>query len=270
MKKSKFIFLLILFISLSSYVHSQTPSVKISASRPNHQSSYDKLVFKDSATNSIIKELSVNEYNPYKNYRPLNSKSADETRTIIAERVEAAFPKESSGFVGISFRYDPYDSEGFLIEKMRESTVVLLNKSGNEVFRLDNLPFDASEPLASENGKYLGFHFGSIVYGDVTEDIGFQIYDVESNSILYEVRTDDIAGSFIQGGVFIFGVPIDRHHRTYYIFNPSNQKLYYKTLNYQEQVLQNRFTREGVIYNLIGGGTRLEKYDENFKVYSND
>lgn len=236
--------ILLFIICLFGQLNGQS-SHSIEVVRSQENKVFDRIIFYDTLSRLPLKEILFSEINPYdKDY-------SKEIGHFSSFRSEVLSKKYGNNFLGVSFQFNPFDNEGRLIEDSRESTIIIFNSIGEEVVRFEELPFDASEPLLDNEGRYLGYHFGGLIYDDLPKDIGFNIYDLNLHKMIYEIRTADIAGSYIQNEVFVFAVP-ENNSRIYFVFNPETGLLFKKRYSQTEQALTARFDIEGVIFNEYG------------------
>jgi hypothetical protein len=109
------------------------------------------LLFKDKSTGKMIQTINLDSVNPYKkSYASkipvsLKSQGVKVSRALTSIYVAS----ELQNFIAVSFAYNPFDQDNIPIDDMRESTVIVYNGMGEEIYKLSHLPFDAQAPLIS-------------------------------------------------------------------------------------------------------------------------
>ena len=83
---------------------------------------------------------------------------------------------------------------------------------------------------------------------------------------IYDVGAKNIGGGFVQSGLMIFRIGVDRNHSTYYVFDPDSGILYERTFDMIEMKLLKRFDEKGVVFVLPPDAERIEEYNKYFKV----
>jgi hypothetical protein len=75
------------------------------------------------------------------------------------------------------------------MEATRSSDVIVFDKKGNEILRLEKLSYDISETAISADGKYMAYLRGSLgAHTRFEASPGFVIHDLLKNQVYYEVE----------------------------------------------------------------------------------
>jgi hypothetical protein len=208
----------------------------------------------------LIKEINVDDSTPYpKEFNNGNSRVAHVMRKAVPSIVV------KSG-VAVTYRAIAFTEHSEQLQEAGETTVVVYNRSGDELFR-EKLPLDnAGEPLLSPNGKYVGVWYGGLVPDQETRKIGFTIFDIHKKVKLLEISTVDCNG-WVSDDMFIFKVSegtVDHRKNTYYAFDTRSGSLYSKSYVMPELRLLKRFENAGAVLALSKGSERIEKYETHF------
>ncbi|MEQ8474135.1 MAG: hypothetical protein RIC35_23265 [Marinoscillum sp.] len=107
------------------------------------------------------------------------------------------FVREEENHVILSYNLFLYDANGEHIDNGgRFSAIHILDKKGNLVKKIDNIPTDAYGTAVSENGKYLAYGFGETLHGTMPGSIesGFRIVDLDAQRTCFELDAGYVEG----------------------------------------------------------------------------
>jgi len=220
--------------------------------------------------------LDYHNSNPYLKEQPDTVKKLIDSGIIIHPSHKESIPsRKNINYAGVSYIFRAYDNEEWLqIEELIESTVLVFNCSGNEIYRVSNFESDAQEPLISSNGNYLGFHYGTGGYELSNYISGFRIYDVKRDLLLHDIKDHEIegyvAGGYKENDIFAFRVGLPEKHSYYYVFETTNGILYRRKFSSYEIGMRIRFEKDAVIFNTKSGEQISEKYSDTFEVVNSN
>lgn len=214
----------------------------------------------------IFRTLDVDQQNPYKpNFTPQRSNARGVK--VGHSFTEGLVSKPGKSNIAVSYSYKAYSEDNSQLQDVGESTLIVYDESGNEIFKKRIEADNAGEPLMASNGKYVAVAFGGVVYDDVTLKVGFTIYNVETKSEVFHISTNDLSGAWVAKDVFVFAVPEGGSDRTttYFVFDTTRETLYKKSYPIKIYRGIKRFENLGVIFLLPPDAERIEKYETNFK-----
>lgn len=173
----------------------------------------------------VKKEFDIQASNPYNNISLNESRGNSDGSKVF--RIEAEESKEIHNRLGL--KYDSelasskvsleakshikftvkenyaavvynlflYDSYGYVSENGRIATVKIIDKSGEVVQTLDNLPLDIYSMELSSDGRFFFYAYGEpIEHAEDFPQSGFRIIDLNDQSIFYEKEVYRIKGFF--------------------------------------------------------------------------
>ena len=231
----------------------------IEVKKEQKQSVVESWIAFKGADGKVTKTLTVSEENPYKS-RTSSSSYRSFTEGLLSNVTSSA--------IAVSYKYKVYSQEREQLQDLGESTLIVYDKTGKELFKQVINADNASEPLVAPNSNYVGVYFGGLVYDAVTKKIGFSIYDLRTKSILFEISTKDIAGASVYEDVFVFSVPETGRDqpRTYFVFDTRTGILYRKTYSLGDVRAIKRFNNDGIVFLLPPDKERVETYTKYFAI----
>jgi hypothetical protein len=244
--------LLLFFVILMSFAsHAQGAGEEINPRVVNGE--VKAIVFKELWTGKIVKEIDIASLNPYSKRKWGKFVAKDGTQYHVANtRVETHVSDSAKYFIAVAFAYYPISADNITIVDKIESAVFVFDRKGEEILRLEALPYPVQKPLISKDGKYLGLYFGELLYEARNIYVGFQIFNVKSKALLYNETAGNIFGQ-MRSGMMIFSEEKDRKLWQVYIFNPKNRKLYTRLFSVVEFGFLSRYTDNGAVLRFASG-----------------
>lgn len=214
----------------------------------------------------VSKALNVKDANPYKN--GIESSGATEpgrkgghfsTQGLVSNVTDGEA-------IAVSYSIKVFSAEVEQLQDVGESTLLVYDKTGNEIFKQSIKADNASQPLIAPNAKYVGVYFGGLVHDAVTLKNGFSVYDVSSGSLVYDISTPFMAGAAAFGDIFVFSHQDQGQRQTHYVFDTISGILYKKTYSIEEARYIKRFDNKSIVFLLPPDNERTESYDKHFTI----
>lgn len=208
----------------------------------------------------ILKSLNIKELSPYTNeFKPAYTG----TRKLrFFTESNASTPGKAFGIVChrvVVYEQETYPEKGdYQRQDLGQSTVVIYDSTGSEVWR-KIIPIDnAIWPYVTPNGRYatIGYVAGS--YGQSGKS-GFMVYDVKTNTVVLDFQCTP---AYVWQFDDLFTISEwDSERYTYYAFDTQQLVLRKKTYTRSESSMIKRHDPKGLIFLVPPDKERLDRYD---------
>jgi hypothetical protein len=216
--------------------------------------------FKDSA-GKVSKTLDVEAVNPYK-----TGASARMSGTSGHIYTEGLVSEGNKAGVAIAYHWVVYSEDRVQLQDQGESTLVVYNASGKEVFRKTIDADNAHDPLLSPNGKYVAVSLSGLVHDAPTLRTGFVIYDVATKAVVFERNLRDLMSGVASDDVFVFTEPMGDADNSmmYYVFDSRTASVYSHAYSRSIYPFIKRLENDRVVFLLPPDAERYETYKKHF------
>ncbi|AUP77920.1 hypothetical protein [Flavivirga eckloniae] len=249
-KTTKFtVFILLLFGFLWSG-YGQEKKIKYNY---NDNGQVESISFGNQHNKGFVKKKELEEINPHYNISNKNvlGKSTNQWHST-------SFTMNPKKYVGVSFISESFDND----MHKRESTIHVYNSLGKEIAIFNKLPEDCLDPMISENGKYLGFYYGTdIAHSGSLVNRGFRIYDIKKKKIFKEIK-GEVRGSVALGNLLVFNIRTEGNNTEYYVFDTFKDTLYKKYFRQKELWYFKNFSDDGMLLLLPSGQEKIIPFSD--------
>lgn len=216
--------------------------------------------FKDSG-GKVSKKLDVEALNPYK-----TGASARTSGTSGHAFTEGLVSDVNRVGVAVVYHWVVYSEDRTQLQDQGESTLVVYNTSGKEVFRKTIDADNAHDPLLSPNGKYVAVALSGLVHDAPTRRTGFVIYDVATKAVVFELNLKDLISGVASDDVFVFSEPIADADQSvmYYVFDSRTASVYKHAYPRSIYPFIKRLENDRVVFLLPPDAERYETYKKHF------
>lgn len=219
--------------------------------------------FKNS-NGTITKTLNIEALNPYNNFQAKGTRSGSAwtfTESLLSESGKSA--------LAVSHSVKVFEGD-FQLQQLGETTLVVYNDSGSEIFKQIIQADNGYWPLVSANLKYAAISFTGLVHDGVTAKVGFSIYDIRTKSLVLDFPTSDVSYAWSLGDIFLFSAADSGYEgtRTYYAFDTNTGKLFKKQYYRNELSKIKRFGPDGIVFSVSPEVERTENYLTHFSPVS--
>jgi hypothetical protein len=285
--------ILLCFILISFYAESQSNKIVYNFKTDNVSNCLISVDFIDSNSGKIIKTFDVIENNPYNhlNYKDTISNNwgkklncFNKVYNIRSLNIDDIIPPDfrknySPTRVNINLKYyniatsysdyylqaKDYVLLAYKFEIMDyldilggiKSSLIILNKYGDIIYKLNDIEVDINFPVLTANGKYFSFSYGAgDEDGSLFKHNGSRIYDVLGNKIIADFKAGITNPMIISENKIMIMADssvkksddgLDRYSRCY-VYDFKNKKIFSKT--YSNDTLLNilQYTEQGFIF----------------------
>lgn len=216
--------------------------------------------FKDSG-GKVSKTLDVEAVNPYK-----TGASARTSATSGHTFTEGLASDGNKAGVAVAYRLVVYSEDRVRLQEQGESTLVVYDASGKEIFRKTIGADNAHNPLLSPNGKYVAVTLSGLVHDAPTRRTAFVIYDIATKAVVFELNLNNLMSGAANEDVFVFAEPMDDADKSmmYYVFDSRTASVYNHAYPRSVYPFIKRLENDRVVFLLPPDAERYETYKKHF------
>ena len=162
-----------------------------------------------------------------------------------------------------TFSIDSYEAPGAI------GSIIVLDKMGRMISKINNINTGVYDPAISDNGKYLTVNYGFSIEGDEFMPSGFRVYEVSTGKIIVDRKPEGSLGiPFVVGDLIINGTSyFDDETRIsrYYVFDTEKKTLFSRSYDSGRLQFIKEITKDGIIFKEPGSSQTIDYFESNFQ-----